>query len=391
MFVDKMKPWQYGYELEILKSLEQNYRNYNAFALSPFSQIKKNDIAKALHDKNFIYHLDLQKGYEVSFLRKVIEKKGKFTLYQDIVVGEKYPGDIVISGLVGPTKQKERILREYSTNNNCWYVGWKEDLENGAITRSAGFEYVGGKITSNGEIYGLWFRNASDGKGLRIHPILNSIEKVGIKLVGSIRKDVLDEVTKQYLNLLPKFGESERNGYNEKYSWAALALRGYTSDPFRFEKPSEMSQKWQDEHKHENFQIQYTSLANKFPMVLLELQRLFGLNVGFDRILFMKMKVGNKKHQSELFRHTDLCDKDFGFTDGKIMRFHIPIITNDGCIGTHWNINGTKEQYHMKEGEVWMYDTRKPHAAVNNGDIERIHLVADVVMTENIRQKIMAT
>ena len=38
----------------------------------------------------------------------------------------------------------------------------------------------------------------------------------------------------------------------------------------------------------------------------------------------------------------------------------------------------------MKEGEIWYLDIRKPHKAVNWGDVSRVHLVIDVLMNQNI-------
>jgi hypothetical protein len=40
----------------------------------------------------------------------------------------------------------------------------------------------------------------------------------------------------------------------------------------------------------------------------------------------------------------------------------------------------------MKVGEAWYLDVRKPHRAVNSGDTPRIHMVVDVVSSEELRK-----
>lgn len=54
------------------------------------------------------------------------------------------------------------------------------------------------------------------------------------------------------------------------------------------------------------------------------------------------------------------------------IRIHIPIVTNSENFFT---CNG--ETIHMKAGEVWTFNSAKPHAAENFSNQERIHLVID--------------
>jgi len=56
-------------------------------------------------------------------------------------------------------------------------------------------------------------------------------------------------------------------------------------------------------------------------------------------------------------------------------RLHIPIITNPGALMVVNN-----ECFHMKaEGDVYHMKTTQYHAAMNGGDVERIHLVATIL------------
>jgi len=46
--IEEKKDWQHGHSLESLKAIEAEYKQYNSYALSPFAQYKKNDIARDL-------------------------------------------------------------------------------------------------------------------------------------------------------------------------------------------------------------------------------------------------------------------------------------------------------------------------------------------------------
>ena len=99
------------------------------------------------------------------------------------------------------------------------------------------------------------------------------------------------------------------------------------------------------------------------------------------RIRFMNLAPGG----GELQRHTDQVDPDAGVEDYKLMRFHFPIVTNEGEIFNQWNWHGELVEAHMKGGECWYLDVRKPHRAVNDGTEMRTHLVVDVEANDDVR------
>jgi hypothetical protein len=78
-------------------------------------------------------------------------------------------------------------------------------------------------------------------------------------------------------------------------------------------------------------------------------------------------------------RHSDVIDREAGTTENKILRIHVPIFTNPLVRFTSWDRFGRQKTTHMKESEVWYLDTRKPHQVENNGNMDRLHLVMDVV------------
>ena len=59
-------------------------------------------------------------------------------------------------------------------------------------------------------------------------------------------------------------------------------------------------------------------------------------------------------------------------------RHHIPIITNENVIFT---VGG--ESKYMKLGEIWEINNQLPHAVVNHGDKDRVHLIADWITKKN--------
>jgi len=76
------------------------------------------------------------------------------------------------------------------------------------------------------------------------------------------------------------------------------------------------------------------------------------------------------RHGTEIKRH-----KDKGPITKRSHRIHIPIITNSKCLFTVDN-----ETLHMGAGEIWAIDNvGKFHSVVNNGDIDRVHLIVDLM------------
>ena len=144
-------------------------------------------------------------------------------------------------------------------------------------------------------------------------------------------------------------------------------------------KPSEMNSKWQEENKDVEFKMQDTYLYDDFAEVRELVKMLKADEV--HRIRFMKLKSGD----GELDRHTDLVDTDSGVGDGKLMRIHFPIITNDKVLFESWDLTGHKQCVNMGINEAWLLDTRKPHRAVNNGEEDRVHLVIDIVSNPKTR------
>ena len=164
---------------------------------------------------------------------------------------------------------------------------------------------------------------------------------------------------------------NHNSNYNKKKSWQALSLLGFAEDSTYVDKKA---------GNEEDRPIIQTDLYKKLEKQVKHfLEQLPGR---FDRVRFMTLKPGG----GELARHTDQTDPMWGTTDEKMVRFHMPLKTNDKVIFTSWDNNGQKHIHNMKKGECWFLDTRRPHTAINGGDDIRIHLVADVWANNDIRR-----
>ncbi|HIO46168.1 TPA: hypothetical protein EYN23_02275, partial [Candidatus Poribacteria bacterium] len=275
----------------------------------------------------------------------------------------------------------EKIATEMieSFTEPCWLFVWAEDDCANKIAVDAGFNWIGTKVTTFAELYAIYFKEAKNTlfDGPRRHPPRLSTEDCSIEKANLGSFDI--HPIAESVSLLDTKYTNHYSNYNKGESWAALSLRGYSDDPAFITKPIEMSKKWQIEHIKEEFSIQDTALRKKLP----EVENLLTLFPGrLHRVRLMSLSPGG----GELKRHTDQVDPDTGVQNGNVMRFHFPLVTNEEVSFTSWQVSGKKKTVHMKTGECWYLDTRKPHQAINNGDTNRIHLVVDVEVNEEVRE-----
>src|SRR5206468_2956227 len=133
-------------------------------------------------------------------------------------------------------------------------------------------------------------------------------------------------------------------------------------------------------HAGEHFGLQDTVLRLRLPAID-ALHRPLTALARPHRIRLMRLAPGG----GELRRHADLTDPESGIADGRVARFHFPLTTNPDVVFTSWDARGRRHEANMAAGECWYLDTRKPHAAVNRGATERIHLVVDVEANPAVR------
>jgi len=353
-----MKSWQHGYEIDYLKELASKYEHYNSFTLSPFVQVKKNNIAECLY-KGTLKIIDENTMIDVTVSKSV----GSITMHGNTVIAKKQKDDITFTKLTGNKDLLKNKLNEY-IDNNCWLYVWAEDKDINDFAIDCNFCVVGPKITTFGEMYNIYYRGKP-----RPFPTIDLAEYESIKKITDVNVDLIDRIAEK-LNTLPEFTNHYSN-YNKDNSWSALSLRGYTSDPSFITKPIEMSDKWKEKNKDTDFFLQDTPLYEQFP----EVRELLEDFNHIHRVRLMRLKPGG----GELERHTDQVDPDSGGSFGKLARLHYPIKTNERVIFTVYHTNGSPRVVHMKKGECWFLDTRKLHMAITGGDEERIHLVVAVI------------
>lgn len=388
-----MKSWQHGFELELLKDYEKIFESHNSFSDSPFSQIKKNDIA--LYLKNGLFNtvtINNVSGIKtLCYIKKPVARDSDIVLYKGVRIGTKRVGDIEFSAIAtdAPDINTAGFPNIFSKTDSMWVYTWSDDRNLNQYLQKHKFKRIGSKITTFGEIKFIWFRDKETssqsvfGESIeRIFPTLPKYETVSVKCVKKfdlITNSFVQKIQEKVKDFDGLF-QNHYSNYNKKKSWSAFSLRGYKSDPTFMTKPIEMSEEWQKEHSNEVFVMQDTTLMEKFPEVYELLNHTFGRNIEYHRIRLMKLKGG----EGELTRHTDQVDPDQGLALGRLVRFHFPIITNDQVKFTVWDLDNKPNTVNMKTGECWVLDVRKPHAAINGGKDDRIHLVVDLIVTPEI-------
>ena len=373
----EMKPWQKGFDLDYLKKLEKNFNSYNEYAQHELSKFKKNNIAEALSRDN------IQLIGPALIHAEETKSKVNIWMFSGVLLGTKYPGDLHIKHL-GYTHEQDRknIITTLSediryTTKNVWLYINEENPNDKDIAEKAGFKKVGAKYNSVADLIGVYFKDSNSALEDRQHPHIPTYEKYTLKPFDLDFTKIVPKLAKQLEEKSLEFTNHYSN-YNKEKAWSAISLRGYSPDWRFITKPVEMNKKWQEEHKDEKFELQDTELRKEFPLVE---DILSSFKTEIHRVRFMNLKPGD----GELERHTAQVDPDLGISNGRLMRVHIPIVTNSKVEFTSWGITGSKTIVNMEEGHCWYLDIRKPHRAINGGNSWRTHLVIDVVANEQVR------
>lgn len=89
------------------------------------------------------------------------------------------------------------------------------------------------------------------------------------------------------------------------------------------------------------------------------------------RVRFLRLGSG-----ASIEKHRD---GKLGWSGG-VVRMHIPAITNDSV----WFTVGRK-RFQMRAGELWYVDVQRRHSVRNDGATDRVHLVFDLVVNDELR------
>ena len=194
--------------------------------------------------------------------------------------------------------------------------------------------------------------------------------------LGVIKHLDVEPALLNYGAVLDFIDNTEFSKVKTKYSkgddWTAISLRGYGPTPLDILKPNVLKSK-----VNESAELQDTTLMNEAGFGVIK-EVLDKIPSTFERVRLMKIKAN-----SGIGKHSDKIDKDFGLEDGKIVRIHVPIRTNDQVEFCLWE-GSEKTTNYLKEGHYYYVDVRAPHAVTNNSDVDRIHLVVDTYVNSDI-------
>lgn len=273
-------------------------------------------------------------------------------------------------------------LKVLEPGKRVWVWIWEEDRELARRLKARGYEKFLLQVSSASEYRALYRKPGN--MMLDCVPMAERVGLVRLNLSSPRRMDVAP-LAEALQRVIPGYSE-HYSSYNKRHSWSAVALRGFGGLQHLIEKPAEMSKAWKLEHADRmGWDCTDTPVRALLPEIEPLLEQLGG--PPFQRIRLMKLSKG----KGELARHADITDKESGTMDGKIMRLHIPIVTNPLVEFTCWDYDGLQCVDHFGAGEAFYLDTRKAHKAVNNGDEDRIHLVVDAVANNRRRCLISQT
>jgi len=249
------------------------------------------------------------------------------------------------------------------------------------VLTKMGFVCINNVITAFADLYGVWV------KGGNLAPIEKaqqlSLQRLDVpvqdtsKIMEQIGKLNMDDFVNHYSN------------YNKGNTWRGVVIRGYGGMVDFIIKPQAMINSWKKDNKEKlDWKVEDTPLRK----VITEVEHFIKLlkkeiprledEKYIERVRILKLSKG----EGELERHTDRADKEAGIGDGEWTRIHFPLQTNPDVKFTSWNYDGSKTTLRMGVGECWYLDMRKPHMAVNFGDLDRYHLIIDIQSQADVRE-----
>jgi len=174
------------------------------------------------------------------------------------------------------------------------------------------------------------------------------IEKIKIDL-----KSLKNECEKVLLNQNLKKHPGDHSG-----GWGSIGLITYGGDPF-------------NDLVNNELKLMPTKILDMCPSIKNMLDEIPGKK---HRVRLMEVKPGTKVHWH--YDNNETIDElDFS----KNVRLHMPIFTNKKV-----NMKICHENLNWEEGKLYYGDFSFPHCINNASDLNRIHLVIDVGINDNI-------
>jgi hypothetical protein len=294
------------------------------------------------------------------------------------------PGDVVVERmgcLPGFEAAGAQLLSalandEVDRGEALFVNAWQESPIHRAMLESLPTQLVAVKIPASSELLGVY--------GLARRPRVLEFVPPREEETWGLRRLSIDlpagelEEAVAAVGRVPAWAD-HYSSYNKGHAWSAVSLRGFSDEPSFIIKPAEMSKRWKaDNASTLEAPCRDTVARVAFP----ELEPLIArVPLGYSpagypehqRIRLMRLGPGG----GELTRHADITDPEAGTADRKLLRIHIPLVTNPGVEFSSWTLQGERYVRNMGVGSAWYLDTRKPHTAINNGTADRVHLVID--------------
>ena len=362
-----MKDWQRGYPLETLQALAARFQYHDGNrTLGAFSRVKENAVADWLDAGRLV-----DTGSTLVATR-VARQRTSVKDFTGRVAAVLAPGTLVVLRAAGPAVPLAATVRKQAAGAPILWKAWSDHPEEREAARLLGLSNVGAAISASSEIRTIWVDQPA-----RLAAALPPEENAGVLPLPELATCGAAEV-RGWLPEVATLWQDHYSSYNKRRSWHAVGLRSFGGDLAFIEKPAEMSKAWKTDNAAMLEAVcDDTLLMDTLPGA----RRLFdALPCRFERIRLMRLTAGG-----ELARHADITDRDAGCAPGRIARLHFPIETNDQVEFTSWSLDGQPQTASMTSGCWWYLDVRKPHRAINGGSVDRVHLVADAVVSPALR------
>lgn len=365
--------WQRGRSLNLLRRRTALFREQaEKYVFGAFGATKERDVALALDEGRYlanssaalIFRVQARESHHLDFRQMRVPMSG-----------------VIVSAFACKSSGAgEGLLRDFRRSLlhedlPCFVEAFEEDRPCIEALLRCGFHWVATKIMAGSEIKGIYSNVFGEIP-------LDFAERATLRVC---REGFLSmgERTRIF-SLLGKSGSAwtqHYSSYNKRRSWDSFALIGYSDDPGFIIKPSEMSREWKRKHPEAlAYSLRETKAAEPFRW-LLDLLRERIACEGFARVRFMRLRA-----DGELTRHADITDREAGVENGKVARFHVPIISNARVRFRAWDHRGRMIEKALPVGSLSYLDQRKPHAVVNRSALDRVHLVVDVICNSGTRK-----
>ena len=240
--------------------------------------------------------------------------------------------------------------------------------------RADGLSRAGVQVSAAGELLGVWM---PDGNERRYEPW----DRVQVATAHLVPPEAV------LADLAHLSGWHDDYPYYSDGSWAGLSLRGFDRDPSWGVKPAEMGRRWNADHPGAiERACVWTDLADVCSATV-EWIGSIGWWGRLERVRYMRMAA--RSGGGRLARHSDITDRSAGTADGLVTRWHVPLQTHRDIKMTTWGLDGAARTTHLAPGWAWYLDQRMPHAVVNPSEVDRIHLVVDVLSDAEVRDRIL--